>query len=496
MSDIHVLSAPDSLTLWWELPACPPDRYEVYLDGAACGATGKTHYTIEGLRPGSRYTVEVRPVGKIEAATEAEKRRLDVTKPPFNAAGDGAADDTAALQKALDACGAGDCVYLPAGVYRCGALFGHSDTDLYLDEGAVLQGAAEPEAYAPRIRSRFEGTEMDCYASLLNFGALDHAAGPNCEHIRIRGNGTIRGGGYALAWATIQSERERLRGTLDPALVASCENENTIPGRVRGRLIGLVNCRDVRITGLTLADGPSWNVHMVYSRDIVTDHCLFQSEGIWNGDGWDPDSSEGCVLFGCTFRTQDDSVAIKSGKNPEGNVINRPARHIRVFDCRSEFGHGICIGSEISGGVEDVAIWDCDLANSQYGVMVKGTAKRGGGVKGLTVRRCTAPRVMVCQVGYNDDGIPAPCAPVFRDFLFEDLTLTGQYRDADAALTAPGGAAGALTPCAPVVLEGFDAPGHHLQNAVLRRLHLTGSGAQPIQLRRCAGVTLEDIEAL
>ena len=79
MSDIHVLSAPDSLTLWWELPACPPDRYEVYLDGAACGATGKTHYTIEGLRPGSRYTVEVRPVGKIEAVTEAEKRRLDVT---------------------------------------------------------------------------------------------------------------------------------------------------------------------------------------------------------------------------------------------------------------------------------------------------------------------------------------------------------------------------------------------------------------------------------
>ena len=96
MSDIHVLSAPDSLTLWWELPACPPDRYEVYLDGAACGATGKTHYTIEGLRPGSRYAVEVRPVGKIEAVTEAEKRRLDVTKPPFGAAGDGKADDTAA----------------------------------------------------------------------------------------------------------------------------------------------------------------------------------------------------------------------------------------------------------------------------------------------------------------------------------------------------------------------------------------------------------------
>ena len=107
--------------------------------------------------------------------------------------------DTAALQRALDACGAGDCVYFPAGVYRSGALFGHSDMELYLAEGAVLQGAEEPEAYAPRIRSRFEGAEMECYASLLNFGTLDHTAGPNCRNVRIWGEGTIRGGGYALA---------------------------------------------------------------------------------------------------------------------------------------------------------------------------------------------------------------------------------------------------------------------------------------------------------
>ena len=55
-------------------------------------------------------------------------------------------------------------------------------------------------------------------------------------------------------------------------------------------------------------------------------------------------------------------------------------------------------------------VWDCDLANSQYGLMVKGIQKRGGGVKGLSVRRCTLPRVMVCQVGYNDDGVPGPPA--------------------------------------------------------------------------------------
>ena len=286
MANIYTLSEPDSLTVYWELPARPAARYDVFLDGARRGSTGKTHFILRGLAPDTSYEIEVRPLGRVRARTEAPKRRLDVTAPPFGAAGDGVTDDTAALQRAFDACGAGDCVYFPAGVYRSGALFGHSDMELYLDRDAVLQGAAEPEAYAPRIRSRFEGTEMECYASLLNFGRLDHAAGPNCRNVRIWGEGTIRGGGYALAWATIQSEKERLREQLAamPELVASCENENTIPGRVRGRLINLSNCEQVRIAGLTLADGPSWNLHMIYCRDIVTDHCTFRSEGIWNGE--------------------------------------------------------------------------------------------------------------------------------------------------------------------------------------------------------------------
>ena len=291
-----------------------------------------------------------------------------------------------------------------------------------------------------------------------------------------------------LAWGTIQSERERLKEEWAAMadLVRTCENENTIPGRVRGRLINLSNCEDVRISGLTLADGASWNVHMIYSRNIVTDHCTFRSEGIWNGDGWDPDSSENCTLFGCIFYTQDDSVAIKSGKNPEGNRIGRLTRRVRVFDCRSAFGHGVCIGSEISGGIEDVAVWDCDLTNSQYGLLVKGTAKRGGGVQGLTVRRCALPRVMVCQVGYNDDGEPGPRPPVFRDFLFEELTLTGRYQDVDGD--------GSIKPCAPVELSGFDVPGYELQNVTLRQLKLPGDEPQNIRLQHCRAVSLEQIE--
>lgn len=285
---------------------------------------------------------------------EPPRRRIDVTAAPYFARGDGVLLNTAALQRALDDCGAQDEVYFPAGVYRTGALDLHSNMALYFAKGAVLQGSSDPADYTPRIWSRFEGIERECLRSLLNAGQLDHSAGPNCENILLYGEGVISGGGRTLADRTIAAERERLRDCLaaNAALVVSCENDRTIPGRVRGRLINLSNCAHVRITGLTLQNGASWNVHMIYCRDIATDHCVLRSAGIWNGDGWDPDSSEHCTLFACEFDTEDDSVAIKSGKNPQGNAIARPARAILVFDCHSRGGHGICIGSEMSGGVD------------------------------------------------------------------------------------------------------------------------------------------------
>ena len=139
------------------------------------------------------------------------------------------------------ACGPGDAVYLPAGTYLTGALRLHSDMELYLDEGAVLQGTDRIVDYQPRIPSRFEGIEMRCYSSLLNLGQMDHAGDYTCANVVIRGKGTIASGGKALADAIIADEREHLKDYLaeNAQLVQSCENEDTLPGRVRPRLINI-----------------------------------------------------------------------------------------------------------------------------------------------------------------------------------------------------------------------------------------------------------------
>ena len=432
---IYSTATPSALTLWWERPEDVQGKpvYTVLLDGKTVWNGDRTHCTLGDLSSETLFDIQVYLndclLGQTQARTARPRRRMDVTA--SGCVGDGVTLNTRALQRAIDACGEEEELYFPAGVYLTGALRLHSGVSLYLEEGAVLQGTENSEDYLPKIKSRFEGTEMLCYQSLLNLGEMDHAAGPNCRNVLIHGKGTICGGGQALALNIIQAEKERLKEYLASlgSAIKEYENDRTIPGRARGRLINLSNCENVRISGLTLQNGASWNVHMLYSREILTDHCVFRSEDVWNGDGWDPDSSENCTLFGCEFHTGDDSVAIKSGKNPEGNLINRPTKHIRIFDCRSEYGLGIAIGSEMSGGVEDVKIWDCDLEHSLYGVQIKGTKKRGGYVKSVTVENCILPRFLICAVPYNDDGVGAAEPPVFSDCSCRDVQFTGWARN-------------------------------------------------------------------
>ncbi|MBQ9007976.1 MAG: glycoside hydrolase family 28 protein [Clostridia bacterium] len=474
------------LTLWWDQPeqVTANATYTVLLDGKTGRQTDRTHCTLEGLTPERCYQVCVKMdqvcIGEGIITMGKTPRRLDVRD--FGAVGDGKTLNTAALQSALDHCGKDEEVWFPAGVYLTGALRLHSDMKVYLDREAVLMGTDNPEDYLPKIWSRFEGVEQECYQSLLNLGTLDHTAGPNCRNVWIYGEGRICGGGQTLARRTIETERERLKEVL-AALgdrIKECENDDTIPGRARGRLINLSNCENIRISGLTLENGASWNVHMIYSRNIITDHCIFRSEEVWNGDGWDPDSSEKCTLFACEFHTGDDAVAIKSGKNPEGNAINRPTRSIRIFDCKSEYGLGIAIGSEMSGGVEDVHIWDCDLEHSLYGVQIKGTKKRGGYVKNVTIRHSRLSRFLCCAVLYNDDGEGSPVPPVFSDMVLERVHLTGWARNYwEPELHAMPG----------IDLTGFDVPGHETCN--IRFEDCTLGKEATIALSHCRQIHLD-----
>ena len=380
-------------------------------------------------------------------------------------------------------------VYIPEGDFMTGSLYLHSDMEIYIDKGGILHGTDVVSDYEPKIMSRFEGIELMSYAALLNIGELDRGRiYETCKNVRISGEGTICGGGRSLAQNVVEIEKVLMKDYMDSLgdKIKECETDITIPGRVRPRLINISCAQNVVIQGLTLANGASWNVHMIYSKDIVTCLSTFRSENVWNGDGWDPDSSKNCTLFGCEFFTGDDSVAIKSGKNPEGNIINIPCENIRVFDCLSHLGHGIAMGSEMSGGISDVKIWNCDLENSSHGIHIKGTEKRGGYIKNIDVRHVKTSRIEIHSVGYNDDGDTSGEVPVFLDCTFSDIKITGRFLARN----------GCFMDCDAIEIEGFTKPGHYIENFKFKNVVIDNdidSREQTLSLQRCDGICFENV---
>lgn len=435
----------NSATLVWNKPKVYSDvlRYHIILNGKEVGVSAKTNYTLKNLIPLKTYTFSIKAENQqgalsassttLKFTTKATGKILTVTA--FGAKGDGTAVNTVSIQKAIEACPKGGTVRIPKGVFVSGALFLKSNMTLEIAKDGVLKGSGETADYLPIINNRFEGWEMKTYASLLNAGVMNNKGGFEVEQLAIKGEGTITGGGGALGKAMI--------------------DQNGL--RSRGRLICLMNCKDVEIQGLTIKDSPCWTIHYIYSKGISC-HDLNISSTAHNGDGLDPDSSDDSYIFNCTFSTGDDCIAIKSGKNPEGYTIGKPTRNVNISNCEFTRGHGISIGSEMSGGVSDVLVQDCTAGALLHGMQIKGTKDRGGYVKNVTVADCQLLKITIFSaVNYNNDGAAAPEPPVFENFVFRNIDLSK-----------------ALTKEPVININGFKAEGHKLKNVVFDAIKLPG----------------------
>lgn len=502
----------DEITLYWEKQWELPDGvvYRAKLDGQIVGKTIKTHFSFQDLQAETDYSVCIERLNESGDVAEIlyqaslrtlkAKRRIDVTKSPYNAVGDGKTINTSAIQRALNDCTANDCVYIPKGTFLTGALNMHSDSELYVERGAMLKGLESAEDYLPKTKSRFEGIECMCYRSLINIGELDYTAGYTTRNVTIRGGGIIFGGGAPLYSSIVNAEKIRLAKYLEENqdYVKTCENADTIPGRARGRLIAIYNCENVIIRGVTMGYGASWNVHLIYSRNVVTYDCKIFSEEwtsedgtlymgeVINGDGWDPDSSEDCSIFNTCFFTHDDGIAIKSGKNPEGNIINRPTKNIRIFDCVGTM-HGVSIGSELSGGISDVKIWDCNFFNGKSGFGMKTTRKRGGYVRNVRIRNCDFASVLIrADYPTNNDGESANELTQIENFSLENIKIKGVYPYLNKAEKY----------YYTLYLCGFDEEEYYLNNFRLKNVQLYGRAdgdMQSIKMKNVKNLSIENI---
>lgn len=456
ISDLSLAVAPQTLhstevTLFWN---AVHDEYEIFQNQKSVRKIKKNFCTIKNLTPNQEYQFSVK--GKngeeksITIKTPSAEKMISVKD--HGAVGDGKTLNTKAIQAAIDACPKGGIVLIPEGEFLSGALFLKSDMILEIAKGGTLKGSQKAEDYMPFYRNRFEGWELDTYASLINAGKLDHKSSANVKNISIRGEGTISGGGNELAKEMIATHG--MRG--------------------RGRLFCIMNAENIEVQGIKVEESPCWTLHFIYSKNI-TCHDLNIISKARNGDGLDPDSSKNFYIMNCDFNTGDDCIAVKSGKNPEGNIVNISTENVWISGCRFEHGHGLSIGSEISGGIKNIFINDCVAGNLLNGLQIKATKKRGAIVENIHVKNCDLQKITILtNVKYNDDGEAAANPPIFRNFHFSNIDLTKAGGDKTL-----------------IEVQGFSEKGHRTQNVSFDHINLPAKSK--INLSQAENISFSNI---
>lgn len=322
----------------------------------------------------------------------------------FGAVEGGKEKCTEAFKKAIAKCSkaGGGRVVVPAGDYLTGPIHLKSNVCLEVKKDATIFFSTDFDDYLPAVFVRWEG--LECY----NLSPLIYANG--CKNIGVVGEGTLNGNGKV--WWTWRGNRKTGPYRKANALSLKWSAEQLpVKERVQGKgethwcptFIGPYNCKNVIIEGLTLIDGPFWNVHPVYSENVIVRGLTIRNHGP-NGDGCNPDSCKNVLIEDCKFDTGDDCIAIKSGKDTDGRRVGRPSENIIVRNCEMKDGHGgVVVGSEMSGGVRNVYAEDCvmDSPNLDRALRIKTNTSRGGYIENVYMRNVTVGEVKKAVLWIN-----------------------------------------------------------------------------------------------
>ena len=324
----------------------------------------------------------------------------------YGAKADGTTKDTLALQKAIDACAGkgGGTVRLARGTFLSGPIVLKSHITLEINAGATLLGSQDKADYSA-MREMHEDAVQPLISAI------------NAQDVTIRGGGTIDGAGQPW-WAEVYAHKD------SPDYVAA----------KRPRLIFFDHSKQILIEGVTIQNSASWQVTLYYSDGVTLRNAkILAPEHSPNTDGVDPFSSHHVTISRMTIDVGDDNVAIKSGQ-PGSAGPDDPSTDITVTDCTFLHGHGMSIGSEISGGVENVHVARVHFKGTANGVRVKSNRDRGAPIGPLDFRDVimedVATPVLITEyyprIPEQDSAQPVTrLTPHFHDISITNLSATG-----------------------------------------------------------------------
>jgi polygalacturonase len=327
----------------------------------------------------------------------------------FGGVGDGKALNTIAFKKAVEALTAkgGGKLVVPAGIWFTGPIELKSGIDLHLEKGALILFSPDYNLY-PLVNTCFEGLETRRCQSPIS--------ARNAENIAITGEGSINGSGEA--WRPLKKSKVtdaywkkvvNSGGVLkDPSywfpsagsLKGESISDMNVPRGVltdsqwlevrdflRPAMINFIECKNVYLQGVLFENSPSWNIHPLMCTNVIIDHIFVRNPAYaQNGDGIDVESCKNVILINSTFDVGDDAICIKSGKDEEGRKRARPTENMIVDNCKVFKGHGgFVVGSEMSGGVRNISVKNCQFLGTDVGLRFKSNRGRGGVVENIYI---------------------------------------------------------------------------------------------------------------
>lgn len=292
----------------------------------------------------------------------------------FGAKGDGQTNDTAAINRAIEACHAtgGGTIRFPAGRYLAASIHLQSNIRFVLDDKAEIYGA-DSGYDKPESREPYEKYQDKGHSHFRN----SLMWGEDIENFAIVG-GKVTGGAI-------------IKG--DPK-----------PGQDIGdKVIAIVRGKNLLFQNVTHDSGG----HFVYllndCENITLDHVVIKK----SRDGVDFMGCRNVQVFGCRFTgCSDDTIGIKSDY-----VLGRriKSENIYVWDCYLESGaNGLQFGSETAGDFSNIRFWS---------IKINLAIKAGIGIT-------SNDSGIIEDVKYRDIEISNAASPIF--VLISDRLRTGE----------------------------------------------------------------------
>lgn len=399
---------------------------------------------------------------------------LRVSVKDFGGVGDGVTLNTEAFAKAMKHLSdkGGGHLDVPAGIWLTGPIEILSNCDLHVTPNAVIIFDPDRDLY-PIIQTVFEGLDTRRCESPV------HAEG--ARNISITGGGVLDGSGEAwrmvkkskltdgewrklVASGGIVSRDGRIwypdegfeKATMFsdmnvPSADLTEEQWNEIKSFLRPNMVSLRNCENVLLEDCSFQNSPCWNVHPLMCKNVIVNRVNIRNPYYsQNGDAIDVDSCENVLITNSTFDAGDDGICIKSGKDADGRRRARPCKNLIVDNCTVFHGHGgFTVGSEMSGGVENIKVSNCRFLGTDVGLRFKSKRGRGGVVKNIYISDIYMKDIVADAILFDlfyggksaveaaaekDETINVPAVPVdettpeFRDIYISNVCCNGASR--------------------------------------------------------------------